>query len=52
MKSYSMKRPATLGDFITAIYDECGERKGKGIVLLAFKAHLVEFLGKYRAVTS
>jgi len=47
-----MKKPATLGDLITGIYDECGYRKAKGIVQFALKAHLVEFRGPRRGMIS
>jgi hypothetical protein len=34
------------GDFIMAAYDTFGERRAKGIIRLALKAHLVEFEGE------
>ena len=52
MKTNSTKKPPTLGEFITRVYDDCGERKAKGIVRLALMAHLIEFRGQKRVVIS
>ena len=43
MKTITSKKSTTLGDFITHVYDACGERKAGGIVQFALKAHLIEF---------
>ena len=48
MKTNSTKRSPTLGEFITQVYDDCGERKAKGMVRLAMAAHLIEFRGQKR----
>ena len=32
-----------MGEFITRVYDACGERKAKGIVRFALMSHLIEF---------
>ena len=52
MKTNSTKISPTLGEFITRIYDVCGERKASGIVRLAMKAHLIEFREQQRVVVS
>lgn len=43
MKTHSMKKNLTFGEFIERVYDVCGKRKARGIVRLAIKAHLIEF---------
>lgn len=50
MKNQCRKKPLTFGEFVACVYDGCGRRKGKGIVRLAIKAHLVEFCGPERVV--
>jgi hypothetical protein len=52
MKTHSKKKPPTLGEFITHVYDVCGERKASGLVQLAIKTGLVEFHGQHRFVVS
>lgn len=46
------KRPLTFGDFVAGVYQAWGKRKGKGIVQLAVKAHVIEFRGTQRFVIS
>jgi hypothetical protein len=50
MKTNSTKRYSTLGEFIARVYDDCGERKAKGILRLALLANLIEFRGRKRVV--
>jgi hypothetical protein len=45
MKTTSRKKSPTLGEFITRVYDVCGERKAIGVVRLAAAAHLIELRG-------
>ena len=52
MKSNCRKKSLTFGEFIACVYDGCGKRKARGIVRLAFKAHLIEFRGQQRFVIS
>jgi hypothetical protein len=52
MKTNSTKKSTTLGEFITRIYDDCGERKAQGIVRLAIMARLIKFRGHKRGVIS
>ncbi len=52
MKTNSTKRSPTLGEFITRVYDDCGEREAKGIVRPAIMLHLIGFRGHKRAVIS
>ena len=52
LKARPGKRLLTFGDFVTGVYNTWGERKGKGIVELAIKARMIEFLGKKRLVVS
>jgi hypothetical protein len=52
MKPKSRKRSLTFGEFVAHVYDVWGERKGRGIVHLAIKAHLIEFNGDKRFVIS
>ncbi len=52
MKAISKKRIPTFGDFITRVYDVCGDRKATGIVRLAIKARLIEFRGEQRFMIS
>jgi hypothetical protein len=44
--------PLTFGDFVAGVYKAWGKRKGKGIVQLAIKAHVIEFRGPKRFVFS
>jgi hypothetical protein len=46
------KRPLTFGDFVAGVYHAWGERRAKGIVQLALKAHVIEFRGTERFVIS
>jgi hypothetical protein len=48
MKTNSMKKSPTLGEFITRVYDVCGKRKAGGIVRFAIQTHLVEFRNQQR----
>ena len=50
MKSQPGKRPLTFGDFVAGVYHTWGKRQAKGIIQLAVKAHVVEFLGTARIV--
>jgi len=52
MKTNSIKRPPTFGEFITHVYDNCGERKAGELVRFAVAAHLIEFRGRQRFVIS
>jgi hypothetical protein len=52
MKPKSRKRSLTFGEFVAHVYDVWGERKGRGIVHLAIKTHLIEFNGDKRFVIS
>ena len=52
MKPKSRKRSLTFGEFVARVYDVWGERKGRGIVHLVIKAHLIEFRGNQRFVIS
>jgi hypothetical protein len=42
MKDNQNKKSVTLGEFIMAAYDTWGKRRGRGVVRLAIKTHLVE----------
>jgi hypothetical protein len=46
MESKQGQKALRFGDFIIATYDTFGERRAKGIIRLALKAHLVEFEGE------
>ena len=48
MESKQGQKALRFGDFIMAAYDTFGERRAKGIIRLALKAHLVEFDGAKR----
>ncbi len=50
MKTTFRKKPLTFGDFVVGVYEACGKRRARGIVRLAIKAHLIEFLGPRRFV--
>ncbi|MGA2028818.1 MAG: hypothetical protein ABSG87_01930 [Verrucomicrobiota bacterium] len=50
MKSNCRKKSLTFGEFIARVYDVWGERKARGIVLLAIKTHLIEFREQQRFV--
>jgi hypothetical protein len=52
MRTSHAKKPLTFGDFVTRVYDTCGQRQAKGIVRFALKAHLIEFRGPQRFVIS
>jgi len=52
MKTNCRKRSLTFGEFVARVYDVWGERKGRGIVHLVIKAHLIEFRGNQRFVIS
>jgi hypothetical protein len=49
MKTNHESKALTLGEFIMAAYDTWGKRKAIGMVRLAVKAHMVEFLGPRRS---
>ena len=52
VKGNPRKKPLTFGDFVAGVYHTWGKRKGKGIVQLALKAHVIEFRGTERFVIS
>jgi hypothetical protein len=52
MKIHPKKKGLTFGQFIASVYETCGERRAKGIVRLAVKAHLIEFRGEQRFMMS
>jgi hypothetical protein len=52
MKTNSMKKPRTFGEFVTCVYDVCGNRKAGRVVQIAIKSHLIEFCGQHRVVTA
>jgi hypothetical protein len=52
MKAHPGKKALTFGDFVAGVYQAWGKRKGKGIVQLALKAHMIEFRGAKRFVFS
>ena len=43
MKAVPKRKQLTLGDFVAGVYYAWGKRKAKGIILLASKAHLIEY---------
>jgi hypothetical protein len=48
MKTKPRRRPPTLGEFITRVYDTWDQREASGIVRLVIQARWVEFLGPAR----
>jgi hypothetical protein len=48
VKTRHKQQTLTLGEFIVNVYDGCGQRKAKGLVRFAIKAHLIEGLLKQR----
>jgi hypothetical protein len=52
MKTNYRKKALTFGEFIARVYEVCGQRKARGMVRLAIKAHLIEFRGQHRRVMS
>jgi hypothetical protein len=46
------QRPLTFGDFVAGVYHTWGKRRAKGIIDLAIKVHVIEFLGTERFVIS
>jgi hypothetical protein len=52
MKTHPQQRPLTFGDFVASVYRAWGERRAKGVIKLAVKMHLIEFLGTERFVIS
>jgi len=46
------RKPLTFGDFVAGVYHTWGKQKAKGIVQLAVKMNVVEFLGPERFVIS
>jgi hypothetical protein len=52
MKTHPRKKPLTFGEFVAAAYRVWGERRAKGFIQLALKAHLIEFRGQNRFVFS
>jgi hypothetical protein len=52
MKSHPQKKQLTFGDFIAGCYRGGGERQAEGVIRLAIKAHLIEFLEPQRSKTS
>jgi hypothetical protein len=45
IKAHPRKRLLAFGDFVAGVYHTWGKRRGKGIVQLAIKAHVIEFCG-------
>jgi hypothetical protein len=52
MKIRPKEKMLTFGDFVAGVYSAWGRRKAKGVVKLAIKMHLIEFLGRDRFVVS
>ncbi|HUD47861.1 MAG TPA: hypothetical protein VMR33_13590 [Candidatus Baltobacteraceae bacterium] len=52
VKANPRKMPLTFGDFVAGVYHTWGKRRGKGVVQLALKAHVIEFCGTERFVIS
>ena len=52
IKTESGRRPLTFGDFVAGVYNTWGQRRAKGIIQLALKAHVIEFRGTERFVIS
>jgi hypothetical protein len=52
MKTNLRRKPLTFGEFVTGVYDVCGKRNAVGIVRLAIKANLIEFLGQKSFIIS
>jgi hypothetical protein len=50
MKTKSTKRPRTLGEFVTCVYDVCDKRNAGRVVQFAIKAHVIEFCGQQRVM--
>jgi hypothetical protein len=50
MKAYSNQKSLTFGDFVAGAYRAWGKREAAGIIRLAIKAHIIEFLGNERIV--
>jgi hypothetical protein len=48
MKLGSRKEPLTFGAFVAGGYRAWGDRRAKGIIHLAVKAHVIEFCGQQR----
>jgi hypothetical protein len=46
------KKHITFGDFVAGGYHAWGKREARGIIQLALKTHLVEFLGQQLFVIS
>jgi hypothetical protein len=52
MKTISRRKFPTFGEFVTRVYDECGERKASGVIRLAVAAHLIDFRLRRRPAQS
>ena len=52
MKAQQKKKPLTFGEFVEGVYQTWGKEKAKGIIQLAVKTHVVEFLGPELFVVS
>jgi hypothetical protein len=52
MKTYQKRKRMTFGDFVTVVYDACGQRRARGIVRHAVNMHLVVFRGQHRYLIS
>jgi len=52
MKAYSNQKSLTFGDFVAGAYRAWGRHKANGIIRLAIKTRLIEFLGNQRIVIS
>jgi hypothetical protein len=52
VETHPRKKRLTFGDFVAAAYRLWGERRAKGFIQLALKAHVIEFRGQQRFVFS
>jgi hypothetical protein len=52
MKIRPKEKTLTFGDFVAGVYGAWGRAKAKGVVKLAVKIHVIEFLGRDRFVVS
>jgi hypothetical protein len=51
-RAQPLNRPLTFGDFVAGVYHAWGKRRATGIIDLAIKVHVIEFLGTERFVVS
>ena len=52
MKTSPKNKALTFGDFIASVYEICGKRKAKAIVMHAVNAHWLQFQGPGRFLIS